>query len=153
MIALGAADFVVIDDDQDLRMLATLTFRLQGWDAHGAADADAGIQILHDLVRSGSSPAVLLDVQMPLVDGWETLTRIRADPELADLAVLMCTVSATEEERLRGYALGADGFVGKPFEADDVVDAVRAVSLLSPAERLARRGGPPVIRPKSAVAD
>ncbi len=145
MNSLGPTDLVVIDDDDDLRMLVALTFRLQGWGVHGADDGETGLRLLHELVGSGLAPSVLLDVQMPMVDGWDVLAAIRADPVLADLAVVMFTVSASEADRRHGYALGADGFVAKPFDADDLVDQVTEITTVSATHRRARRGVRPCI--------
>lgn len=137
MIALDVVDVVVIDDDHDLRMLTTLTFEMQGWSVATASDGPQGLQILTDLCASGARPAVLLDVQMPEIDGWEVLSRIRADATLADLGVLLCTVRAGEQDRMRGFQLGADDFVPKPFDIDGLVDQVRTV-METPAERRAQ---------------
>lgn len=139
MTLLGPTDLVVIDDDADLRMLVTYTFRLHGWSVNVAADGASGLDLLHDLVRSGSAPAVLLDVQMSGLDGWDVLRQIRADPELAPLAVQMCTVLSSETDRLRGYALGADGFIAKPFDSDELVYQVQELNALSPRDRAALR--------------
>lgn len=127
MIALDIADVVVIDDDHDLRMLTTLTFQMQGWSVATASDGSEGLQLLTNLCATGARPTVLLDVQMPEIDGWEVLARIRADETLRDLPVLLCTVRAGERDRTRGFQIGADDFVPKPFDIDGLVDQVRAV--------------------------
>ncbi|MDE0805669.1 MAG: response regulator [Acidimicrobiales bacterium] len=137
MIALDVVDVVVIDDDLDLRMLTTLTFEMQGWSVATAADGPEGLQLLTNLCESGARPAVLLDVQMPEIDGWEVLARIRTDATLRDLGVLLCTVRAGEQDRVRGFQIGADDFVPKPFDIDGLVDQVRAV-METPAARRAQ---------------
>lgn len=142
-MAVDIADLVVIDDDEDLRILTSMAFRLQGWTVLTARDGEEGMSMLHDLVGSGAIPTVLLDVQMPGVDGWETLVLIRDDPLLASLPVLLCTVRANVDDRLRGYALGADGFVAKPFDIDDLVAQAAEVRSLTPEQRAARRIEPP----------
>lgn len=139
MIAADVAELVVIDDDHDLRMLTTITFQLQGWRVESAPNGHDGLRVLREMVAMRTTPAVLLDVQMPDIDGWEVLGLIRADPVLQDLPVLLCTVRAGDADRDRGFALGADGFVAKPFDVDDLVEQVRLVSIMTPTERRAVR--------------
>lgn len=144
MIALDVADVVVIDDDLDLRMLTTLMFQMQGWSVATAADGPEGLRLLTELCEMGARPTVLLDIQMPEIDGWEVLERIRSDERLADLPVLLCTVRAGEQDRSRGFRIGADDFVPKPFDIDGLVAQVRSVMDMPPevrAERRRRRPG------------
>lgn len=131
MISTELSDLVVIDDDADLRMLATLAFETEGWAVSTAPNGQEGLALLRDFVARRARPAVLLDVQMPDIDGWEVLGRIRADPSLRHLPVVLCTVRAAEEDRLRGAELGADGFIAKPFDVDDLVAQVTRVRNLS----------------------
>lgn len=141
MITCDLVDLVVIDDDSDLRMLTEITFRMQGWNVLSAPDGKSGLDVLRELAAAHAHPAVLLDVQMPDIDGWEVLSEIRNDPSLADLAVVLCTVRAGEEAIERGYGLGADGYVAKPFDVDDIVERVGAIARLTPDERAAIRAG------------
>lgn len=139
MIALDLADVVVIDDDQDLRMLTTLAFQMHGWTVATASDGPEGLRLLGELCDAGVRPTVLLDVQMPEIDGWEVLTAIRADARMRDLPVLLCTVRAGEQDRARGYRIGADDFVPKPFDIDGLIDQVRSVMETPAAIRAERR--------------
>lgn len=68
---------------------------------------------------------VLLDLKLPKVDGLEVLERLRAAPETKLLPVVLLTSSNEEQDRLRGYALGANSFVRKPSHFIEFVDAVR----------------------------
>ena len=82
---------------------------------------------------------MLLDVQMPEIDGWETLSRIRADPRTAELPVVLCTVKGLPEDTLKGWSLGCDGYLGKPFDIADLVEELQGVLRRTPDERLAWR--------------
>jgi DNA-binding response OmpR family regulator len=89
----------------------------------------------HDRVASGADALprirlthpdlVLLDVMLPEVSGYEICEGIRTDPSLADVKVLMMTARGSAIERRKGMALGADGFISKPFELKDLRDEVR----------------------------
>jgi CheY-like chemotaxis protein len=75
--------------------------------------------------RAAGQPAVLLlDLKMPRVDGLEALRRIRADPELRLLPIVILTSSREEADLVRGYQLGANGYVVKPVDFDQFISAV-----------------------------
>jgi len=75
-------------------------------------------------------PAViLLDLQLPKVDGLEVLKRIRADERTQLIPVVILTSSREDEDLLNGYKLGCNGFVRKPVEFDDFCEAVRQLGL------------------------
>jgi CheY-like chemotaxis protein len=75
--------------------------------------------------RRGIDPiVVLLDLKMPRVDGLETLRQIRADPALRTLPVVILTSSREETDLVKGYALGANGYVVKPVDFDQFISAV-----------------------------
>jgi CheY-like chemotaxis protein len=101
--------------------------------------ASSGREALRLLAAGDLPDIVLLDVQMPDVDGWETLSRVRADPRTADLPVVLCTVKGLPEDTLRGWSLGCDGYIGKPFDIAGLVDELRGVLARGPQEREALR--------------
>jgi CheY-like chemotaxis protein len=72
---------------------------------------------------------VLLDLKMPRVDGLETLRLIRADPELRVLPIVILTSSREEADLVRGYKLGANGYVVKPVDFDQFISAVSQVGV------------------------
>ena len=75
--------------------------------------------------RSDGNPAViLLDLKMPKVDGLEALRQIRADPQLHTLPVVILTSSREESDLVRGYQLGANGYVVKPVDFEAFISAV-----------------------------
>ena len=127
---------LVVDDEPDICMLVNAVLSRSGFEvAQASSGADA-------LQRIGSGPTpdlVMLDVQMPVMDGWETLRRLRQDSRLSLLPVLMCTVKARQEDGERGWSLGCDGYLTKPFAIDDLTDEIEAILARTPDERLAVR--------------
>src|SRR5207249_2954900 len=75
------------------------------------------------------------DVQMPDMDGWQTLVAIRSDERTASLPVVLCTVKSSAENVARGWKLGADEYVAKPFQASDLVERIELVLSRTGAER------------------
>ena len=82
---------------------------------------------------------MLLDVQMPELDGWDTLRGIRAHDDLHELPVVLCTVKSGPVDTALGWTLGCDGYVVKPFAIDALVGEVESVLARSPEDRLAHR--------------
>jgi CheY-like chemotaxis protein len=115
---------LVVDDAADIRLLADLVLSMAGFTVVGAA---SGAEALRMLAAGDLPDIVLLDVQMPDLDGWETLTRLRGDPRTAALPVVMCTVKGLPEDSLRGWSLGCDGYLGKPFDIAGLVAELEQV--------------------------
>ena len=100
---------LVADDDPSLRALICDIVRQQGYEAMEAADGKEAI----DKFFSGAEPGlVILDVMMPLYDGWETLKEIRAR---SDVPVMMLTALDDEQSEVTGLRHGADDYLAKPF--------------------------------------
>jgi CheY-like chemotaxis protein len=115
---------LVVDDATDIRLLAELVLSMAGFTVSAAASGGEALRML----SAGDLPdIVLLDVQMPEIDGWETLSRLRSDPRTAALPVVLCTVKGLPEDTLRGWSLGCDGYLGKPFDINGLVDELRGV--------------------------
>ena len=111
---------LVIDDDKQIREVIALILADVGCQVVQAADGASGIARLEE-----SSPdLVILDVHMPHLDGWETLTGIR---HRSDVPVLMLTAEETEENKVRGLVGGADDYVTKPVAPAELMARVQAL--------------------------
>ena len=127
---------LVVDDDPDLRNLVRVVLEPRGFDV---TEADNGGEALVALHTDGLPDVVVLDVQMPDLDGWETLAAIRSQQRTATVPVILCTVRAQQPDVERGWALGCDGFLPKPFSIGQLVDQVTTVCERTAAERAALR--------------
>jgi PAS domain S-box-containing protein len=112
---------VVIDDESDARDLMTRYLTRNGFQVATAKSGSAGL----DLIRKLKPAAVTLDVLMPDMDGWAVLQELKADPELADIPIIMCTIL---DEENRGFALGAAEFLKKPFDHNSLIAALAKLS-------------------------
>jgi CheY-like chemotaxis protein len=100
-----------------------INLELAGFEVLEAGDGRAGLELLaRNLDRL--PVVVILDAQMAPLDGWGTVARIRANPSLAHLPIVMVTASLQQQEKERSIAAGVDAFVAKPFEPEDLVDLV-----------------------------
>ena len=111
---------LVIDDDANLLSLLRESMESAGYDMLSAGNGLDGIKQLYTV----RPDIVVLDVMMPRMDGWETLARVR---EMSDVPVIMLTARDAEADRLRGFQLGVDDYVTKPFSLAELNARIRAV--------------------------
>jgi CheY-like chemotaxis protein len=115
------ATVLVADDDADI--VAALKVRL-GKAGFAVLAARDGAEALR-LARDGGPGVILLDIKMPAGDGFTVLERLRAEPETARIPVLFLTANPQDANRERAAALGAAGFVAKPYDGVELVAVVR----------------------------
>lgn len=115
-----ATKILIVEDDPALiRMLAT-HLESRGFDVLSASRGREGLRLAFE-----HRPAlVLLDVMMPGMDGWETCERLR---ELSDVPIIMITAKAEETDLLKGFRLGVDDYLTKPFSLKELLARIRAV--------------------------
>ena len=112
---------LVADDDEDILLLVTTRLRRDGHEVVSASRGDDALALAREL-----KPALaVLDVGMPGLDGLEVLGEIRADEALADTRVLLLTAKAQESDVRRGFEVGADAYVKKPFSPSELSARVR----------------------------
>jgi CheY-like chemotaxis protein len=109
---------LVVDDSRSVRLTIQFVLRRAGFTTLVAADGEAGLAT----ARRERPPVVLLDVEMPRLDGFEVCRRIREDPALAGTYVVMLTANGQQADELRALQAGADRYVTKPFNDDAVVE-------------------------------
>jgi len=118
---------LVVDDEPRIAEIAADYFRLAGFDVTVAAD---GVRAL-EAVRGRRPDLVVLDIGLPKLDGFAVARAIRRD---TDIPIVMLTARVEEDDRLRGFEIGADDYVTKPFSPKELVARVRAVLRRSAAE-------------------
>lgn len=127
-----AMQVVVIDDDADV--VRYITRLLEGsCRVIAARDADSGLAA----IRSSNPDLVLLDVMMPGVDGLELVRRVRAEPPIHTVPLVVLSARAGEEARLEALDAGADDYLDKPFSARELIARVRGHVQLARVRRAA----------------
>jgi two-component system OmpR family response regulator len=119
----AGARILVVDDDPSIVDLATAVL---GSAAYAVAAARTGPDALR-LARRERFDLVLLDINMPEMDGWETLRLIKADEAIRDLPVVMFSVKGEVRDKVHGLQEGAVDYLTKPFEVDELLTRVRRV--------------------------
>jgi DNA-binding response OmpR family regulator len=117
---MSRARILVVDDEADIRELLLELLGRAGYDVAVAEDGRAGLRALF----AARPELVVLDVNMPGLDGWQTLERIR---DVSEVPVLMLTARAGELEKVRGLTRGADDYVTKPFGRQELLARVQAL--------------------------
>jgi CheY-like chemotaxis protein len=112
---------LVVDDDEVIRQLIMVNLELEGFEVHTAVDG----QDCLDKIKDIAPDVVTLDVMMPRLDGWETAARLREDPALDSVRVVLLSARAQEADVERGSRIGVDAYLTKPFDPDDLVETVR----------------------------
>lgn len=122
------ARILIVDDEPNLVLALELLMKREGHDIRAVGDGEAAVEA----AKTFRPDLVLLDVMMPKMDGYEVCQRLRADPALKDVAIVMLTAKGREVEREKGMALGADLYITKPFSTKDVVRKVKEVLASKP---------------------
>lgn len=133
--APGPSAILNVNDDDANRFALTQTLRRAGY---RVAEARTGAEALR-LVAESRPDLVVLDVQLPDIDGFEVCRRIKADPDTATIPVLQLSAHyVQEEDRIHGLVSGADGYLIQPVEPPELVASIRGLLRMSRAEDAAR---------------
>ncbi|WP_311389876.1 response regulator transcription factor [Corynebacterium haemomassiliense] len=112
---------LVVDDEPNIVELLTVSLKFQGFEVETANSGAAAIELAH----SWKPDAYILDVMMPEMDGFELLSKLRA--EGLDAPVLFLTAKDAVEDRIHGLTIGADDYVTKPFSLEEVITRLRVI--------------------------
>lgn len=119
---MNVVKILIADDEERMRRLVCDFLKRQGY---AVIEAENGMQALeYFTTMEHSISLVILDVMMPLMDGWEVLSSIR---KLSKVPVIMLTAKGTEADELLGFGLGADEYISKPFSPMILIARVHAV--------------------------
>ncbi|HVE92058.1 MAG TPA: response regulator [Actinomycetota bacterium] len=129
------ASILIAEDDASTRQL--LSRALQA-DEHETFEAKDGAEAL-EVARQRSPQLLILDVNMPKMNGFEVARRLQADPGSPDRRIIFLTGAVDEEDHLKGWTVGADAYLTKPFEPEQLSDLVREVLSATPEQLQERR--------------
>jgi DNA-binding response OmpR family regulator len=118
-----AQKILIVDDDLDTLQLVGTTLERQGFAITAAKDGEQGLEF----ARKEHPDLILLDIMMPKMDGYEVTRRLRADPDTAEIPILMFTAKAQVDDKVEGLEVGADDYLTKPTHPSELVARVRAL--------------------------
>jgi DNA-binding response OmpR family regulator len=128
---------LVIDDDPGVRVLCRIAFRTGGDEILEAASGREGLELL----ATEHVDAVVLDVMLPSVNGFEILRRIRQDDRMSHLPVVLLSVRVGIQDQIDGWRAGADDYLTKPFSPAALAAKVYEICGIEPGDRIDQRAG------------
>jgi DNA-binding response OmpR family regulator len=127
---------LVVDDERPIAQALAIRLRAGGYEVQCAFDGLSGVAA----AVAWRPQAILLDIRMPDIDGFEVHRRLRAHPDLAGTPVIYLSANVQESARQAALAAGAQAFLTKPYESRDVLAAIR--SALDRNERAGAQSAP-----------
>lgn len=118
---------LAVDDDKFIVMVIRVNLEFEGYEVVEAYD---GVQAL-EMIESEKPDLVVLDIMMPEMNGWDVLSRIRENPETEDLPVIMLTALAQDRDIEEATLRGADVYLTKPFEPEELILTVKRMLAMS----------------------
>lgn len=125
---MSSKKILVVDDHQEMIELLQDSFQLRGYDVVTARNGQDALA----RVYQEKPDLILLDVMMPLIDGFELCRTLKQNPETQRIPVILITVKGDESDIERGFEVKADGYVVKPFEPSELTEF--AEKFLKPAD-------------------
>jgi two-component system alkaline phosphatase synthesis response regulator PhoP len=114
---------LLVEDEQDVAELIRYNLTKEGYDVVLCGNGNEALR----LARENRPDVMLLDIMVPQLNGWEVCRRIKKDPELAAIPVIMVSGRVEEGDKVLGFEVGADDYVTKPFSPRELIARVRAV--------------------------
>jgi excisionase family DNA binding protein len=122
----GGPVVLLVDDDERVRELVRINLEFEGYSVREAADANEGLAAIDE----AKPDLVLLDVMMPQVDGWEMLRRMQELYGVGAIPVVMFSSQVDEQAEEQATSRGAQAFVGKPFDLQQLIDRTKQLAPL-----------------------
>lgn len=114
---------LVVDDEANIVLSLEFLLKRAGYDVRVARNGEEAVKAVAERVPD----LIVLDVMMPILDGYHVCETIRADPNLRSVRILMLTAKSRDVEREKALALGADDYITKPFSTRDLVERVKTI--------------------------
>jgi DNA-binding response OmpR family regulator len=112
---------LAVDDEPNILLSIEFILDMEGYEVHTARDGDEALEVAERI----HPDLVLLDINMPLRDGYEVCRILRERDELAGTKVIMLTAKGQALEKKKGLEIGADAYVTKPFSAEELLQTIR----------------------------
>ena len=112
---------LVVEDQEDNRIILRDLLTSAGFDVIEAVNGQDGV----DLAETERPDLILMDIQLPVLDGYEATRRIKGNPSLSSIPIIAVTSYALSGDEAKAMAAGCDGYVTKPFRSRDLLEKVR----------------------------
>lgn len=146
---MAKAIILVIEDDPDIRELILYALGKEGYQTEQAASGEAGLK----LAKEAKPDLIILDIMLPGIDGLEVLRKLKHEPKLRPVPVLIASARGEETDIVAGLELGADDYVTKPFSPRVLVARVRTALRRASETGLPQAEASPVLTIHDFVLD
>jgi chemosensory pili system protein ChpA (sensor histidine kinase/response regulator) len=116
----ASTSILVVDDSVTVRKVTSRILRRQGYKVLTAKDGIEALKAMQDEIPA----VILLDIEMPRMDGFEVATRVRASDELRNIPIIMITSRTGDKHRQRAMELGVDHYMGKPYQEEHLLETL-----------------------------
>ena len=118
----GERRILIVDDESAIRLICRVNLESAGFETIEAGDGETALA----LARSEQPDLILLDVMLPVLDGWEVAAKLRQTPETRDIPIVFLTARSATTDEVHGHAVGGLGYISKPFDPEALTATVTA---------------------------
>lgn len=115
---------LVVDDEEMIRRFLSIQLPKCGYEVKEAID---GVHALERLAEEDFN-LIICDILMPIMNGWQLLKKIRENPKTKDIPVIVLTAKDEDSDMLKGYELGANYYITKPFDIFEILSGIQMIS-------------------------
>lgn len=112
---------LVVDDETELLKALSIRLKTSGYEVITASDGQEGLE----KAKSLNPDLIVLDVLMPKMDGYEACRMLKFDEKYKSIPIIMLTAKAQDIDKVMGKKVGADDYITKPFETQDLIDKIK----------------------------
>jgi len=132
---MAKGKILIIEDDRDIVEMVEYNLEEEGYETLSALNGEAGLE----LARRQHPDLIILDVMLPLIDGFEVCRKLKSNDVTADVPIIILSAKSQETDKVVGLELGADDYVTKPFSPRELIARIRAILRRGREPRSARR--------------
>jgi two-component system alkaline phosphatase synthesis response regulator PhoP len=114
---------LVVDDEIYIVHILDFSLGMEGYEVLTALDGEQALE----KARAEKPDLIVLDIMMPKLDGYETCKRLKADPEIKDVPVILLSAKGRNVDQKIGFEVGADDYITKPFSPRKLVERINAI--------------------------
>ena len=120
---MAKGKILVVDDEIYIVHILDFSLGMEGYEVLTALDGEQALE----KARAEKPDLIVLDIMMPKLDGYETCKRLKADPEVKDVPVILLSAKGRNVDQKVGFEVGADDYITKPFSPRKLVERINAI--------------------------
>ncbi|MBC8468171.1 MAG: response regulator [Planctomycetes bacterium] len=120
---MSKGKILIVEDDRDIAEMVEYNLREEGYDTLSAFNGEDGVK----LAKKESPDLIILDIMLPIIDGFEVCRILKKEQITADIPVIILSAKSQETDKIVGLELGADDYITKPFSPRELIARIRAI--------------------------